>query len=164
MTTKEVVTAMPAQTSPPWSQGSGSGYRRHNRYGGSDLRASDTERAEVADRLSRHYQQGRLDQAEFNERLDRAMNAKTRGDFAGLFADLPDLPEDGQPGAPAGQPARIPHLRRPGPPLARLFPIAAIVIIAIIVTHAVIHSWLLWLVVGGLAFVWLRGEEHRRRR
>ena len=42
--------------------------------------------------------------------------------------------------------------------------IAAVVIIAIIVTHAVIHSWLLWLVVGGLAFVWLRGEEHRRRR
>jgi uncharacterized protein DUF1707 len=163
MTTKEVATTMPAQASPPSNTGTGSGYRRHFRYGGSDLRASDAERAEVADRLSRHYQEGRLDQAEFNERLDRAMNAKTRGDFAGLFADLPDLAQDSQPAGP-GQPARIPHVRRPGPPLARLFPIAAIVIIAIIVTHAVIHSWLLWLVVGGLAFVWLRGEEHRRRR
>jgi hypothetical protein len=160
---------MPAQTSPPpWSPAT-SGYRRHFRYGGSDMRASDAERAEVADRLSRHYQEGRLDQAEFNERLDRAMNAKTRGDFAGLFADLPDLSEDSQlgpagPSGPAGQPMRIPPVRRPRPGLARILPIAAIVIIAIVVSHVVIHSWLLWLVIAGFAFLWLRGEEHRRRR
>ncbi len=56
-----------------------------------NMRISDAERAEVADRLSKHYSDGRLDQAEFNERLDRAMNAKTQADLNGLFADLPAI-------------------------------------------------------------------------
>ena len=51
----------------------------------STLRVSDAERNEVADRLSRHFADGRLDQAEFKERLDAAMSAKTQGDLAGLF-------------------------------------------------------------------------------
>ena len=53
------------------------------------MRVSDAERAEVADRLSQHFGDGRLDEAEFHERVDRAMKAKTRADFAGLFDDLP---------------------------------------------------------------------------
>ena len=55
------------------------------------MRISDAERAEVTDRLSQHYSDGRLDQAEYNERLDRAMNAKTQSDLDGLFADLPSV-------------------------------------------------------------------------
>jgi len=43
-----------------------------------DLRASDAERNEVADRLSRHFAEGRLDQVEFKARLDRAIGATTR--------------------------------------------------------------------------------------
>ncbi len=61
------------------------------------LRASDAERNEVAERLSRHYAEGRLDEAEFKARLDRAMGATTRGDLSGLFDDLPRLAEDHQP-------------------------------------------------------------------
>ena len=57
----------------------------------SHLRVSDSERNEVADRLSRHFADGRLDQAEFKEHLDAAMSATTRGDLAGLFDDLPPL-------------------------------------------------------------------------
>ena len=53
--------------------------RRRTSY--SDLRISDAERAEVADLLSKHYGDGRLDQAEFNERLDQAMKAKTYSDL-----------------------------------------------------------------------------------
>ena len=56
------------------------------------LRASDDERNAVADRLSRHYAEGRLDEAEFKTRLDTAMSATTRGDLNGLFHDLPKLP------------------------------------------------------------------------
>ena len=55
------------------------------------LRVSDAERNDVADKLSRHFADGRLDQAEFKERLDAAMSAKTQGDLAGLFDDLPPL-------------------------------------------------------------------------
>ena len=160
---------MPAPASPPFTPGSaGTGYRRHFRYGNADIRASDAERTDVADRLSRHYQDGRLDQAEFNERLDRAMNAKTRAEFAGLFADLPDLPED-QPGAQGqnGQhplsPARLSR-RRPRPALGQLLTIAAIVVVAIVLAHTVLHSTLLWVLVAVLAFLWLRNEERRRHR
>lgn len=54
-----------------------------------DLRVSDAERTAVADALSHHYADGRLDRVELDERLDRAMSAKTRADLAGLFEGLP---------------------------------------------------------------------------
>ena len=57
-----------------------------------NMRVSDADRAAVADRLARHYGDGRLDKAEFDERVTRAMAAKTFGDLQGLFDDLPDLP------------------------------------------------------------------------
>lgn len=55
------------------------------------VRVSDDERTQVADALSKHFADGRLDQAEFDERLHQAMSAKTRGDLAGLLSDLPPL-------------------------------------------------------------------------
>jgi Domain of unknown function (DUF1707) len=55
------------------------------------MRVSDAERSELADLLSKHYSEGRLDEAKFNERLQQAMSAKTRGDLAGLLVDLPPL-------------------------------------------------------------------------
>jgi hypothetical protein len=55
------------------------------------MRVSDSERSEVADTLSKHFSEGRLDQAELDERLHRAMSAKTRADFTGLMDDLPTL-------------------------------------------------------------------------
>lgn len=56
-----------------------------------NIRVSDAERADMSDVLSKHYADGRLDDAEFKSRLDRAMAAKTRGDLAGLLEDLPPL-------------------------------------------------------------------------
>ena len=63
----------------------------------STLRVSDAERNAVADKLSRHFADGRLDEAEFKERLDAAMSAKTQGDLAGLFDDLPPLASEPPP-------------------------------------------------------------------
>ena len=62
------------------------------RYGYTDqhIRVSDAERTEVADHLAAHFSEGRLNQAEFDERVAQAMNAKTRGDLSGLFDDLPE--------------------------------------------------------------------------
>lgn len=57
--------------------------------GNSAIRASDAERAEVADLLSKHYTDGRLDASELDERIERAMNAKTRGELSALLGDLP---------------------------------------------------------------------------
>ncbi|HWF17211.1 MAG TPA: DUF1707 domain-containing protein, partial [Acidimicrobiales bacterium] len=64
------------------------------------LRASDDERNAVADKLSRHYAEGRLDESEFKTRLDTAMSATTRGDLHGLFHDLPMLPSAPPPPPP----------------------------------------------------------------
>ena len=64
------------------------------------MRASDDERNAVADKLSRHYAEGRLDEVEFKNRLDTAMSATTRGDLNGLFDDLPRLPSEPPPPPP----------------------------------------------------------------
>jgi hypothetical protein len=63
-------------------------------YSSQDLRVSDAERTEVTDRLAEHYADGRLDQAEFNERAEQAMRAKTRSDLSGLLLDLPATSAD----------------------------------------------------------------------
>jgi DUF1707 SHOCT-like domain len=57
-----------------------------------NLRASDAEREATADRLRQHHIDGRLDQDEFQARLDRCFAAKTVGELAGLMRDLPPDP------------------------------------------------------------------------
>jgi hypothetical protein len=84
---------------------------------------SDAERNEVADLLARHYGDGRLTQDEFNERVDRAMNAKTQSDLSGLFDDLPAL-------GGAQEPARKPRARGGHRPLLYLALIVAVLIVA----------------------------------
>ncbi len=107
------------------------------------LRVSDAERQAVTDRLAEHFGDGRLDQAEFDERVDRAMNAKTRADLAGLFDDLPET------GAPA-VPER-PRYRRRHPILT----IALLVLIAVAAVHAVGAVFVPWLWIGFLAVILL---------
>ena len=87
----------------PSSQSRTRGLVPRLRYGPTDqhIRVSDAERTEVADRLAVHFGEGRLNQAEFDERVAQAMNAKTRGDLRGLFDDLPEPGPAGIAGAPA---------------------------------------------------------------
>jgi hypothetical protein len=54
-----------------------------------NLRASDADRDAAADRLRQHHTDGRLDQDEFQDRLDRCFAAKTVGELAELTRDLP---------------------------------------------------------------------------
>jgi hypothetical protein len=55
----------------------------------SHLRASDADRAAVADVLGAHMSAGRLDVAEYDERLARAYAARTYGELDELTTDLP---------------------------------------------------------------------------
>ncbi len=125
----------PGQARPPTPDGS--------------LRASDAERNEVADRLARHYADGRLDQAVFKTRADRAIGATTRGDLDGLFDDLPRL-DDELP------PVRVARRRRLVP---FLLVVALVAVAAGSILPTVHLSWLL-VVLAGL-FLW---ERARRRR
>jgi Domain of unknown function (DUF1707) len=67
-----------------------------------NLRASDAERDAAADRLRQHHTDGRLDQDEFQERLDRCFAAKTVGELAELTRDLPDDPARHRAGGRTG--------------------------------------------------------------
>jgi hypothetical protein len=123
---------------------------------GPDMRVSDAERTEVADRLSKHYGDGRLDETEFNERLDQAMSAKTQSDLRGLFADLPGEP-------PQKRPPRPPRPERQRGGLGRILLLAVLVVIAVAVGQALLHMYLLWILVALALFVWLRYNNRHQR-
>jgi Domain of unknown function (DUF1707) len=144
---------------------SGQRSRRQSASGRADylnpgMRVSDTERSEVADRLSKHYGDGRLDQAEFDRRLDQAMKATTRADLDGLFADLPG-------GAPSGryEPAETEGPARPPRRRPHIGLIIVAIVAAVIIGPGVGHFFYFpWLLIAVLAFIWLRHIDTRRRR
>jgi hypothetical protein len=57
---------------------------------GAARRVGDAERDKAAEYLREHMAAGRLDAAEFDERLTRALSAKMGPDLDALFTDLPD--------------------------------------------------------------------------
>ena len=56
------------------------------------LRISDEDRERAAAAIREHFAAGRLDDAEFEERLQAIYAAKTQGELDALTADLPALP------------------------------------------------------------------------
>lgn len=140
---------MDSQCGPPllnWHGGT-----RRNSWSDPNMRVSDAERTEMADALSKHYADGRLDDAEFKTRLDKAMAAKTRADLNGLLVDLPPLHAEDT-------------ARRPG--VFRrawwAFTMCAILVLAIGVASSVVAFRIPWFLVAlVLFFVWRSGRLHR---
>jgi hypothetical protein len=177
---------MSTPTDPPQAGGS----TRPGRTGWPDasLRVSDADRAAVADRLSRHYGDGRLDKAEFDLRLDRAMRATTRADLLGLLSDLPEgpPPADGPPIPGRGQRRLqrqllqvqlererllLRHERRESRrqerelrrhSIRQLPAILALVVVVIVAGTVLRHIYSIWLVVAVLAFLWIRHSQRDR--
>jgi hypothetical protein len=56
----------------------------------SGTRIGDADRDKAAEYLREHMAAGRLDAAEFEERLTRALSAKFASDLDALFTDLPE--------------------------------------------------------------------------
>jgi hypothetical protein len=147
-----------------------------------DLRVSDAERDAVAGELGQHFQDGRLDQAEFDERVTAAMAAKTLRDLDELLADLPQA-SAGQPvwaaGEPdqAGAPGAGPWRSGPSGPargrphvLALLPLLVAAVVIGGLLAGGWQHGWpfapfgFVWLIVPILVFrTWVRGGRRQWR-
>jgi hypothetical protein len=55
------------------------------------IRASDEDRDRTVSLLREHHAAGRLTAEEFNERVDKALEARTLGDLDALMADLPAI-------------------------------------------------------------------------
>ncbi|MFI7673514.1 DUF1707 domain-containing protein [Actinophytocola sp. NPDC049390] len=73
--------------------------------GRDEMRAGDSDRQAVADKLKQALDEGRLDLAEYDERLQQTYAAKTYGDLNGLLDDLPgvNLPERAAATEPAAR-------------------------------------------------------------
>ena len=97
-----------------------------------ELRIGDADRDAALGVLSEHYALGRLTKDEFDERSDAVWSARTRGDLAPLFVDLPVR----SPALPvrAQQPGRPAFARRLGPlPLA---PVLLLLVALVVITKA----------------------------
>jgi hypothetical protein len=122
-----------------------------------DLRVSTAERNAVAELLSQHYAEGRLDASEFDDRLEHAMAAKTGADLSNLLLDLPG------PKTTLPVPTRRP--RRAGI-------LGMAVLVLVVGVAASVSAWSVphipWLLVALVViFVWSRrptgpGRRHRR--
>lgn len=130
------------------------------RYQPSAMRASDADRDAVLAQLSEHFQAGRLNSEEFDERSSLALRARTFGDLAELTKDLP----------PAVQVVvRRPEseARRTGPrlPTAAIgATLALFVLVLAVVTAGGIdrggsHLW--WLVFAGPLILWRVASSRR---
>jgi Flp pilus assembly protein TadB len=142
---------MPAPTSPSWTRGSRARGRADDIH--PDMRVSDAERAAVADRLAKHYADGRLDQAEFDRRMDQAMRATTQADLSGLFVDLPGT-----------EPVQAPPRRRDRRPTIRFLFLVLVVVLAAALGQALVRPYTFWLVIALFVVLWLRHGPRQRRR
>lgn len=144
-------------------------WTRRIRYSDQHIRVSDAERNAVAELLGQHYADGRLDQAEFDDRVSRTMSATTRGDLAGLFDDLPETgPAGAGPASPAGPaaPYRGPR-RRSGIGRALLL-LILVFICANVAWHAFTSLFfiqpLVWAFVIIAVIMLVNRSAHRRER
>src|SRR5947209_6091223 len=75
--------------------------------GGPGTRASDRERDAVVQRVQDAFAEGRLDDAEFDERSRAALTARTHADLDALLADLPAAPTAAGPASVLPGPGRF---------------------------------------------------------
>jgi hypothetical protein len=121
------------------------------------IRLSDAEREAAAADLGEHFAQGRLTADEHAERLEQVWAAKTRGEIAPIFRDLPS------PYAAVSAPAPMPDrywnagLR----PFRRGVPAPLLVVLALLIVFSAIVHFPFFLI--GFAVFWfvvLRRRHH----
>jgi Domain of unknown function (DUF1707) len=116
-----------------------------------DLRAGDADREQIAERLRKSHAEGRLDLAEFQQRLERCYEAKTVGELDELVIDLPQQDDRDE----------RPSLRWFAPRRLRLASLAPIVIALIVISAAIGHHFF-WLWIP-LLFLFSRMSWWHRR-
>ncbi|WP_433265791.1 DUF1707 SHOCT-like domain-containing protein [Actinosynnema sp. CS-041913] len=134
-----------------------------------DMRASDAEREVVQQWLHRAHADGSLDLAEFDQRVVRTWQAKTRGELAALTADLPQtaLTQTGVVREPPPKPV-VAKRGSGGKTALRVlttiwmsvsaFNFAIWLLVSLLGGQGLVHPWFLWVAVPAgsvLGVVWL---------
>jgi hypothetical protein len=115
----------------------------------STLRASDGDREAVAERLRNAAAEGRLLAHELEERIARALRARTYGELDAVVADLPAIRGGSRPAIP---------LLRPALAVAIVLAAVLVIALAVLVITGFVAVWALW----ALGAWWLFGGRHRR--
>jgi hypothetical protein len=119
------------------------------------VRASDRDRARATSLLSEHYAQGRLNDAELDERTSHALTAVYTDELTGLFTDLPGAPV----ALPVVQPSRTRSVAASR--VAQRRPWLPMMIVAAVAMVVLTRGAALWVL---LALWWFAGPALRRRR
>lgn len=104
-----------------------------------DMRASQAERDAVVESLRAHAGEGRLEVHELEDRVERALGARTRGELAALEADLP------APGLARRRSRRASGLRAGVLSLGLLLPLTGLVIL---LAAPAALGWVGWTALG----------------
>jgi len=119
----------------------------------SRLRASDADREAVADRLRNAAADGRLLAHELEERVARALRARTYGELDSVVADLPAASRASRPTAP---------LARAGVAVAVVVLAVVVVAIAALVITGLLTVWACCVLIMWWCFGRRRGYRYRR--
>lgn len=133
----------------PWDQTPGTQTESPRSGGDSDLRVSDAERQATADQLKAHFTAGRLDMDEYDERLQRALSARTGRDLHDLMRDLP---------SESTAPTQPPRPRPLFVPALIAITVLAVLTMASGIAHGFFFPW--WIIPIGFFLL----SRHWRRR
>jgi hypothetical protein len=100
-----------------------------------ELRAADADRERVADRLRTAAGEGRLDAVELEERLERALTARTYAELNALVSDLPQPAPHGT--SRARKPTELPA-----------FVATSLLLVAIWALTGAGYFWPIWPILG----------------
>jgi hypothetical protein len=133
------------------------------------MRASDAERDAVVAALGEHFQAGRLTSDELDDRMGKALAARTLPELADLTADLPSsgLPSHIQQSSGLGMPPPTVLARRPGSPLRQVVvPAVAVILLVLLVLKLVaFHDALgAWVVIPAAVLIARRVARRGRSR
>lgn len=140
-------------------------------YQPSGLRVSDADRDRAIAELSEHFQAGRITTDELEERTGRALRARTAGDLAELFTDLPRkqafTPGPAPRPAPgpglALSPASAPPARSGRVPVIPLVVVAVLVLGGFISGHSIVAALVPVLIVLFVVRRIIEGGPRERR-
>lgn len=144
--------------------------------GRDEMRAGDSDRQAVADKLKKALDEGRLDIVEYDERLQKTYAAKTYGDLEGLLDDLPGTsvsPRAQAEPVAGAQPAAAPAVsKRPGQLIKAglggfggIFVVGSVIwLVTSLGSGHMQYFWPVWLLIPMLFGIMGQFGDQRRRR